>query len=185
MEDTSPQVDAGLWSRMLAFGCDYLLICGYILVLVIISTLLRRPLGALLAPVFSSPIRRDLGAFAVLILPVLLYSAAGESSPSAATWGKRKRGLQVLDTQGNRLSRQRAFARAALKFLPWQVAHTSLFHIPGWPMAVESVPIGSTIGFGLVWALVGIYAGSILLHRQHRAVYDQLLGACVSPGPGA
>lgn len=179
MEDTSPQVDAGLWSRMLAFGFDYVLICGYMLVLVIVSMVLRRPLGALLAPVFSTPIRRDLGAFLVLILPVLLYCAAAESSPRAATWGKWKRGLQVLDPQGKRLSRRRAFARSALKFLPWQVAHTSLFHIPGWPMAVESVPIGSTIGFVLVWVLLGLYAGSILLPARHRAIYDQLVGAHV------
>lgn len=174
----------GLGSRTAAFCLDYMLISGYMVVLATGSTLvLRSSLRERIAPFFTTPLRRDLGAFLVLILPVLLYYTYAESAPQAATWGKQKRGLQVLNLQGNRLSRGRAFARAALKFLPWQVAHTSLFHIPGWPLAVEDLPVGSKLGLGLVWVLVGIYGVSILVHPQHRTIYDQIVGSAVQIRP--
>ena len=185
MDDVTPtHAYPGLGSRAGAFCFDYLLISGYMLVLGMGSTLvLHGPLRERIAPFFNTPIRRDLGAFLVLIVPVILYSTYAESSSQAATWGKQKRGLQVLDGEGNRLSRVRAFARAALKFLPWQVAHTSLFHIPGWPLAVEDVPNGSKLGLGLVWIIVGIYGVSMLIHPQHRTIYDQIVGSSVQIRP--
>ena len=175
---------AGLRARSLAFSLDYLIICGYILALVTAGALLRRsPLRARSDALFATPNRRDLVAFLTLVLPVLLYFAWGESSAQAATWGKRRLGLQVVDAAGGRLSRGRALARAALKLLPCQVAHTSLFHIPGWPTAADHVPLPSQIGLGLVWVLVGTYGAGLLASKQHRTLYDRLTGSIVIRRP--
>jgi len=171
---------ARLRSRIMAFTLDYILICGYILVLATVRTLvLRGPLRQRANSLFATPTRRDLLACMTLVLPVMLYFMYYESSPQGATWGKRKLGLQVLDVYGQRLSKERALTRAALKFLPWQVAHTSLFNIPGWPMAATAVPPPVQVGLGLVWLMVGAHVVSVLTSKQHQTLYDQLVGSIV------
>ncbi len=178
--DRPHHVHAGLRSRVVAFALDYLLIGGYILVLATISTLLLRgPIRRFADPLFASPPRRDLVAFLTLILPVMLYFTYGESAHKHATWGKRKAGLFVTDKHGYGLTRRRSFARAALKFAPWQLAHTSLFHIPGWPMAVTTVPPLSQGGLTVAWFAVGAYVLSIMLDKQQRALYDRAVGTMV------
>ena len=181
----STRSPAGLRLRIIAFSLDYVLICGYIVFLAAVSTLVRRgPLRHRVDSLFVTPTRRDLVAFVTLILPVMLYFAYYESSPQRATWGKRTWGLQVVDVHGKRLSRARALTRAALKFLPWQVAHTSLFHIPGWPMTATSVPPAAQVGLGLVWVMVGAYVVSMMTSKHHQTLYDQLLGSIVIQSDG-
>jgi uncharacterized RDD family membrane protein YckC len=172
---------AGLRKRLVAFGFDFLLIFAYVLILLGIGigiTITTGPLDQI-HPIFASPVFMDLLAFLILVLPVILYFTLQESSWRQATWGKRKAGLQVVNTRGTRLTRKQAFVRSLLKFLPWQIAHTSIFHIEGLPFKpAEPTPLVIS-GLVLVWVLLGIYAISVLVSKKHRTPYDWVAGAYV------
>jgi uncharacterized RDD family membrane protein YckC len=172
---------ASLRQRFSAFLFDYLLILIYIAVLAAVSTLLLfSPWGERRFGLDDSPIVSDALAFLTLVLPVMLYFAISHSRPAGATWGKHRRELQVVRyPDGARLGFGRALLRAAVKLLPWQLAHTALFNIPGWPMSPAEPP-GWVVGlFVLVWVLVFIYWVSALLSRDRRALYDRVAGTWV------
>jgi uncharacterized RDD family membrane protein YckC len=159
----------------------------YILVLTM-ATLLARALGGGLGlgeaarAFFMNPYLADLFAFLVLVLPVVLYFALSECSARRATLGKRRLRLQVVTVSGGQLGVWQSLLRSGIKFLPWQIAHTSLFHIPGWPLAVDQIPPASIAGFGLVWLLVIVYLGMLIFTRSHRAPYDYAAGSMVIRG---
>lgn len=128
---------------------------------------------------FSNPLRADLVAFMTTILPLSLYFAITESSASRGSWGKRKRGLRVATIDGQRLSFGNALARNLLKFVPWQIAHTCLFNIPGWPIQPGSPPSWVMAGLILVWVLIGANIVSLLINPENRTLYDIVSGTRV------
>jgi uncharacterized RDD family membrane protein YckC len=170
---------AGFLKRLKAFGFDYLLICAYIILLTGLSFLVVTTSGLLGVPLRwpENPVLADLLAFVTLILPVMLYFALQESSASQATWGKHKAGLRVVNADGSRLTLKQAFVRSLVKLIPWQIAHTCLLHIPGWPFAVTEVPPWVIAGLILVYILVGIYIAAALISRTHRTPYDWAAGS--------
>ncbi len=172
---------AGLAKRLKAFAFDFIPIGGYIIALFGITmgvitalALSGRPLQLL-----QNPLIGDLIAFLTLVLPVILYFTLQESSSRRATWGKRRAGLQVVDSSQERLTRWRALVRSVLKFLPWQIAHTCLFHWEGWPFAPTKPTLMVLIGFGLVYLLVGVNIVSALISKKHRTPYDWAAGSYV------
>lgn len=172
---------AGFAKRLKAFGFDYLIICGYIILLtgvtmavVKISSLLGVPLQW---P--ENPVLADLMAFVTLVLPVILYFTLQESSSKQSTWGKRKAGIRVVNGNGDRLTRGQAFVRSIAKVIPWQIAHTSLFHVPGWPFSVTTIPSAATIGIAIVYVLVGIYFATVFISKKRRTPYDWVSGSYV------
>jgi uncharacterized RDD family membrane protein YckC len=176
---------AGPAKRLKAFLFDYLVIVAYAVVLVAITfgvVTISNSLGRSVTwP--DDPLRADLLAFVTLVLPVILYFTLQESSPRQATWGKRKAGIRVINSDGGRLAKTQAFVRSALKFLPWQIAHTSLFHIEGWPSAPADPTPLVIAGFVLVWVIVAAYVGMLLVSKDHRTPYDWAAGAHVIVTP--
>ncbi len=173
---------AGLAKRLKAFAFDYLIIVSYILVLLVIGLAITMIVGPIdqAVPLFDSPIAMDVLAFLVLILPVVLYFTLQEGSARQATWGKHKAGIRVVDASGNRLTRTQALVRSLVKLLPWQIAHTCIFHVEGWPLAPTQPSPPVLAGFALVYALVGLYAVSALISKQHRTPYDWVAGSYVT-----
>jgi uncharacterized RDD family membrane protein YckC len=172
---------AGFSKRFKAFAYDYLLIFAYIAVLFGVNFGIILSAGRLeeMFPFFASPVVKDAIAFLTLILPVVLYFTLGESSPHQATWGKRKVGIRVIDADGRPLTRKRAFLRSLIKLLPWQIAHTSIYHIAGFPFApLEPSPL-VVAGFVLVYLLVGIFVACVLISKDHRTPYDWAAGSFV------
>ena len=108
-----------------------------------------------------------------MVLPVILFFALQEGSARQGTWGKRKLGLRVTRLDGRPLPLGRALVRSFAKFLPWQIAHTCIFHIPGWP------PGWAIAGFGVVRLLVISYLATLGLSKSHRTPYDRLAGSKV------
>lgn len=175
---------AGFAKRLKAFLFDSLIILAYIVGLVGVGFGIRTTVGPLeeVFAFFATPIAKDALAFLTLILPVILYFALQESSPKQATWGKRKAGIRVVNLNGSTLTRKQAFVRSLIKFLPWQIAHTSIYHIEGLPFApVEPSPLVMA-GFVLVYLLVGIYAASALFSKKQRTPYDWAAGSYVVEG---
>lgn len=166
--------------RIAAFALDYLLIAGYLVVLAIVSSFLTfSPLKEEWQGLISSPERLDFLAFLTSILPVILYFTLLESSKGGATWGKYRMGLRVVHMSGERLSRGRALVRSAVKFLPWQLAHTCLFHIPGWPMEPQETPVWVIAGLVLTWVAIGFYVVSLVVGPRRRTPYDWISGSQV------
>jgi len=172
---------AGFAKRLKAFMFDYLVIFAYIAALagVNFGIILSGESLEDISPFFASPVIKDAIAFITLILPVILYFTLQEGSPNQATWGKRQVGLRVVNVNGETLTKAQAFARSLIKFLPWQIAHTSIYHIEGLPFApVEPSPM-VIAGFVLVYLLVGVYITSALISKKCRTPYDWASGSYV------
>ena len=166
--------------RIAAFALDYLLIVGYLIVLAIVSILLAfGPAKDRWQGLTSSPERMDCLAFFTAILPVILYFTLLEGSEGGATWGKRRMGLRVLHITGERLSRGQALVRSVVKFLRWQLAHTCLFHIPGWPIETREPPVWAIVGLVLAWVAIGFYVVTLAVGSTRRTPYDWVSGSRV------
>lgn len=167
---------AGLWVRITAFAFDYILIAGYLILVVALGSLVNAFSPSIARQVFANPLSGQLASFCLVTLPVSLYFALLEASAWQATWGKRRKRLRVIRTDGTRLSRLRAISRTALKFIPWELAHTCIWQINFAPQ--EPSPLIAA-GFALVWILVGANVVSLLMSRTHQTLYDWLVGTLV------
>ena len=166
--------------RVKAFLYDNLLIFAYLAALSAVGSVLTfGPFAAQWSGFLSSPARMDLVAFVVSVLPVVTYFALSESSAVGATWGKKRLGLRVLDVGGGRLSKGQGFARAFLKFLPWQMAHTAMFHIPGFPLESGNPPAWTVTLLVAAWVLVAVYVFGLTSSMGGRTAYDRLVGSHV------
>jgi uncharacterized RDD family membrane protein YckC len=120
---------AGLGVRVAAFAFDYIIIAGYLIFVVAVGIVFNVFFPTVAHRLFSNPISGQITGFLIITLPVSLYFILFESSDWQATWGKRKKGLQVTRTDGTRLSILRASSRTLLKFIPWELAHTCIWQI--------------------------------------------------------
>lgn len=175
---------ANLRLRIAAFLLDYLIIAAYIIVLIVVSVLLGLgPLRQAFQGLFANPNSSELSAFLLLVLPVILYFALFESSTWQATCGKRKVGLRVTDTHGERLSFARSLVRSLIKFLPWELTHACLWRIPGWPFNPQTPSPIISAGLVLVWVIAGAYVISLLVSKKHQTLYDLIAGSYVVLAP--
>jgi uncharacterized RDD family membrane protein YckC len=173
---------ASISRRLAAFAVDYVFIALYLVVLTLLAVSLPSA-----TEFFRSPASGQAAGFLVLTLPVLLYFGLWEGSSYAATPGKRAVGIAVRRSNGTRLSRLRALARNALKLVPWELAHTCLWRIPGWPQPNGELPLWAIAGFVTVWALI---LSNLLLawrSRTGQAGYDWIADTVVvrTAGPKA
>jgi len=113
-------------------------------------------------------------AFATLVAPVVATFARQEASSEAATLGKRRCGLAVVDKTGHGLTLGRSMARSVAKFLPWQLAHTAVFGLVADP--------NDTRFMALSVAAQVMVLGSVLImavDARHRALHDLIAGTLV------
>ena len=113
-------------------------------------------------------------SFTALTLPVVLYFALTEHSALRASLGKRALGLRVVDADGERIGLNRALIRNALKFLPWEIAHTAIWHAPGQPF-VDAPPASFMALHAGALALAGLYIASLFV-GSGRTPYERLSG---------
>lgn len=162
--------------RIAAFAVDYLVLAVYIALLSVTFALLPRDSTQRL---FATQLSGQVTAFIVLTAPVWLYFAVLESSRQQATFGKRALRLRVVDTAGHRISLPRALLRNGLKLIPWELAHTCLWRIEGWPTAPEQPTGLLLVGLILVWVIIAIYFIWMFIDDQRRSLYDILSGTAV------
>jgi len=173
-----------MWLRIRAFLYDYLIILGYLTALLAVGLVLRLgPLAEWWSELVSTPGRRDLLAFVMAVLPVLTYFVLCEASATAATWGKKRVGLKVVGLDGEPLRFQQALVRSIAKFAPWQMAHTALAHIPGFPTATGDPPPWTIWLLVSMWLLVGLYVIGLTRFAGGRTLYDRLSGSQVIQAP--
>jgi uncharacterized RDD family membrane protein YckC len=166
--------------RLFAFVLDCAVILGYAGLLAAVTLAAGRITGFGARPP-STLAGRFAGhavAALVLTLPALLYLAASEASARGASLGKHALGLRVVDRGGGPLPFTRSLLRSALKLLPWELAHTALWHTPGWP--AQAQPGAATwIGVGLCYALTAWYVASLFV-GSGRTPYDRLASARIT-----
>lgn len=172
------------WRRLAAFGLDWLVIAAYLGALTSAVVAARRALHLELSPP-ATPGARFRGqalGMATVTLPTVLYFALCEASAWQATLGKRALGLCVLPESPaggrSRLPLGRSLVRSAVKFVPWELSHTALWHTPGWPLRPEPVAI-TYLGPALSLALAGWYVIS-LFTAGGRTPYDRAAGSRVA-----
>jgi len=173
-------IHAGFRKRILAFLIDYVIMAVYIIVLTVVFLILRfGPLQIVQKTLFATPLRGQVSVFIMLTLPVILYFALLESSSRQQTFGKGKIGLKVVSINGSRLSCGKSLIRSSVKFIPWELAHTCLWRIEGWPLNPQDPSPIVLAGLILVWVLVGIYFISMFLSKKNRTLYDLIAGTYV------
>ncbi|WP_246469889.1 RDD family protein [Cohnella nanjingensis] len=175
MEDLKPATGrpVPMRVRIVAFLWDYLLICGFLVLLIGVASLAR----PVLAPLFQAgPLRAELTGFLFLTLPVYLYFAISEGSRRHATWGKRKTGIVVAGVRGQPIGMGASLGRSALKFLPWELAHFTIWHMtlsPSYPDAVLYTLLAVVYGLALLY-LVGP-----LWNKRRQTLYDAAAGTVI------
>lgn len=171
-------------ARLRAFAWDYLVVLGYLVALTGVGLLLTfGPVGGAWTELMEDPLLADFVAFVLAVLPVLLYFALSEGSAAGATWGKRRVGLVVSSARGRvPPGHGRALVRNGLKLLPWQMAHTAMFHIPGFPVVNGEPPTWTVVVLGAVWFLVALYLVGLTRSGGHRPLYDRVAGTVVVQG---
>jgi len=161
---------AGFWQRAGAFALDYIIILGYLIAITLLFLFLNTAVN-ISQWLFAERIQTQGVAFLLVTLPITLYFAVGESSTRQATWGKQRLGLKVADHNGKQIAFWRAFARALLKFIPWEISHTVIWEIYFFPKT-DSILIN--YGFALVYLLVGLNIASLVMTKTHQTLYDFL-----------
>ena len=170
---------AGLWIRIQAFVIDYLVILAYLALFTAIMWIINSISPDISQALFDDPLSGQSVVFLFFTLPVILYFALFDSSLWQATPGKRRRNLRVIRLNGESLDRKRALGREILKFIPWELAHTCIWQIRFSPE--EPSPM-ITVGFILVWILIGMNIISLLISPTHQTLYDRLSGSLVVTG---
>jgi uncharacterized RDD family membrane protein YckC len=172
--------------RLLAFGVDYLLIAGYLVLLAAASLiLLDTPLRARYIRLWSNAASAETAGFLLLTLPVLLYFALSESSSWQASLGKRVLGLQVIGNQCQRLDLSHSLLRSGVKFLPWELAHFTIWHFVYLRPGSTRPPEWTQAALGSVYVLVAAYLLTLFMGSSHRTVYDRVADARVMVKPPA
>ncbi len=165
--------------RLLAFLVDYGVMVLFVAVLSAVGFAIRSQLGVTSsAPTFQQKLLAQALVFATVILPIMLYFAVSESSRWQATIGKRVLRLQVTDDHGGRPPLLRTLLRAVVKFAPWELAHTGVWHVPGTPFVSEpaafSYGIWATAMLLALWWFASIWLG------DGRTPYDRIAGTVVT-----
>lgn len=159
--------------RIIAFLWDYVIILGYIVMLIGVSFLVR----PWVIPLFkTNALLAEITGFLFITLPVYLYFAICEGTKSHATWGKRKMGIVVTGIYGRPIGFRSSLFRSALKFVPWELAHFTI-----WNMVIPSEYPNYFIYLllGTVYGLTLIYLISPLWSKNKQTVYDSIVGTVV------
>jgi uncharacterized RDD family membrane protein YckC len=163
-----------------AFGVDYLVILSWIAVITGAGACIRKRFGIQLRANMTPRDKRigHLVGFVSLTLPVTLYFAVCEHSRWHGTLGKHVLGIQVERVGGGSVSFYRSLVRAAVKFIPWELAHTLIWHSPGRPFRAAPTTWGIA-GYVLSLGLACLYLGSTMVGNG-RTPYDRLAGTLVT-----
>lgn len=157
--------------RIYAFLLDYLVIVIYgIFVVGTISFVFQ----SYISPLFSSsPVTAELTGFFMMTLPVSLYFILCECSKWQGTLGKRKMGIRVVDSVGQRIGIGRSAFRTAIKFLPWEVSHFCIWRLM---LPSDFSEITIYVILNAVNLVILLYLIIPLTNKKTKNVYDWIAG---------
>ncbi len=166
--------------RLLAFLVDYGVMALFVSVISVAGFAIRSQLGVTssAATTFQQKLLAQAIVSATIMLPIMLYFAVSESSRWQATIGKRVLRLQVTDDHGGRPPLLRTLLRAAVKFAPWELAHTGVWHVPGTPFVSE--PAAFSYGVWIAAMLLALWWFASIWLGDGRTPYDRIAGTVVT-----
>ena len=167
-----------LWRRILAYIFDCSLILAFAICLGLIVLVAQNYFRFSL---YQSAIIGHLIAFFTLTLPALLYFSATESSSKKASFGKRVFGLQVLTIEGRPVSFKRAFSRAIILLLPWEIAHSAIWYGSAKPF-LEPPSIGALMMMIVAQGLVLFYLIMAIITPK-QSIAERILGIVIVREP--
>jgi uncharacterized RDD family membrane protein YckC len=173
----SSEVPSGL-RRLSAWLIDYFLVAIYMGIIFFVVFVVTG--GRLEIPGVATPGARQLLGAATLTIPVLLYFALCEASSRQGTIGKQATRLRVTGRNHERIGLARSLVRSALKFTPWEIAHTAIHRIP----MSGDIPWPVWAGLVVSMLLALVYLGA-LFTGQGRPLYDVIAGTRVVEDPQA
>ena len=168
------QTTQAILRRSAAFLFDWLLVLvPYIIILTLVTVAFFVDVDDMSASLPDSAVRGQLIGFATLTLPVTLYFALFESWRGASV-GKRLLQLRVETPDGDSPSFGDALLRNTIKFVPWELAHWTVWQIlvtaNGNPQTVHAVSLA------LAYGLLFIYAGGLIFSMGEQTLYDRVIG---------
>ncbi|WP_147535245.1 RDD family protein [Bacillus marasmi] len=163
-------MNASFFIRLKAFLYDYLLILGYIVLLIILSVFLIPAIQELFT---GSLLVAQLAGFALLTLPVLLYFAICDSSLVGQSFGKRKMGISVIDDTGSNPTLVRSIFRNALKFLPWELSHYLVYRLVH--LGDQFIPLTYTLLGVIIYGLMFTYILTAIFTKRKQSIYDMIV----------
>ena len=104
----------------------------------------------------------------ILIVPVVLYSIMMESGRRHATLGKRKMKIKVASNTSGSVRFRQIAVRNIIKYLPWQLAHMTIFH--GFALQWELTPLWSALLIAA--AVLPVFWIGFLFRKDHRGLHD-------------
>lgn len=148
--------------RSAAYGVDILILVAILIPLAFVIQAMTgyRPdsgLGVWLASV------------ATISLPSWAYFGLSDASASGATIGKRLLRIHVVAEGGGRIRPGIAFLRTAIKLLPWELTHLTMFAL--------SPQLGTFSGLqlALLWVVYGSLAAYLIVALRNggeRSIHD-------------
>lgn len=112
-----------------------------------------------------------------MTLPVFLYFLLSEKSTHKATLGKRLFGLEVVSQENDKSA---IFVRNFLKILPWEIAHTGVYHIVYSNQQQQEVSLWVWCALIIPQIIVLFYFISILATKGTKSIYDTLAKTMVT-----
>ena len=109
-------------------------------------------------------------------IPVWIYFWLSDASARGATVGKRLFGIRVV-ADGKGFGPGRAFARTAIKLLPWELAHLSAFALSS---DLESLSVIQSVGLVTANLLMLFYLWLAFASQGRRSVHDVLVDSRVA-----
>lgn len=160
-------------------GAAFLLDCLLILMFAVCVLLLSLGINHLIPfheKMGQSYLFRHGISLVTLTLPVILFFTASEKGRHRATPGKRWMNLQVIEIE---VGSSGFLLRNILKFLPWEVAHTTYNLYPDFFLTGVITGNGEIVGMSLSYLLMLVYIATVLFRKDKKAPHDLISGTQV------
>lgn len=153
--------------RLKAFMYDYIIIVMYLVSMgLVIAVAFPRIQRLFIHSILIS----QLTTFALVTFPVTLYISFFDSKLAKGSFGKRKSGLKVINSRGERASFLHSLTRNLIKFIPWEFGHYTAFKMAH--AGENNVPPEDWITGILTYALIFAYILTAIFTKKKQSVYD-------------
>lgn len=166
-----------LWRRIAAYLLDCILIFIFAVTLGIIFVSVTQRLNLTIT---ESPITGQFIGFATLTFPAILYFVTTETSNRQASFGKRLFKLKVQTLNGQKAPINKCFARALILLLPWEVAHTAIWHSA--PRPFIDTPSNASLIVMIAAQLIVVMYLFVAIATPKRSVAERIVGLEVVRG---
>lgn len=164
-----PEAARHLLRRLAAYAVD-------VVILAVVLIPLAFGIQALVGYRADTGIGVWLASLATISVPSWTYFTLSDASSGGATLGKRLVGLRVATVDGSRLGPERALLGTAIKLIPWELTHVTMFALSPTLGTFTDLQLGL---LAVVYMLFAVYLAVALRNGGSRSVHDLVAGTLV------